>query len=201
MLLVAVSICYDLRMSINYGFGKNYEELEDSELMVMVREGDDHAFELLVLRHQNSVMNFFARNGVYRDVEDLAQETFLKIHRARRRYVPSAKFTTFLYTVARRVMIDWYRSTSRKGEFLKGFAEEAPQEQKAPPKRGEISDAEAALNCLSLPLRETVVLVILKGMAYAEAAEILGVPVGTVKSRISAAMAKMKEELTKDEQT
>ena len=169
---------------------------DDASLMMRVRGGDDEAFAELVRRHQKSVMNFFERNGVYRDVEDLAQETFLKIHRARGRYVPSAKFTTFLYTVARRVMIDWYRSTARKSGHLENLAKEAPQEAEPPPKRGEISDAEAALGCLSRQLRETVVLVVMQGMAYAEAAEILGIPLGTVKSRISSAMTKMREKLT-----
>ncbi len=171
--------------------------IEDESLMMRVRDGDDQAFCELVRRHQKPVMNFFERNGVYRDVEDLAQETFLKIHRARGRYVTSAKFTTFLYTVARRVMIDWYRSTARKSGLLENFAKEAPQEVNPPPKRGETSDAEAALNCLSQQLRETVVLVVMQGMSYAEASEILEIPLGTVKSRISSAMAKMREELTK----
>ena len=67
----------------------------------------------------------------------------------------------------------------------------------APPRRGEGQDAEAALACLSPALRETVVLVVMQGLAYREAAEALGVPVGTVKSRVSAALAQMKEFLSR----
>ena len=163
--------------------------------MLRARDDDLDAFSELVRRHQRQVMNFFARNGVYRDVEDLAQETFLKLHRARHRYVPTAKFTTFLYLIARQVMIDSIRHSTRKAALVEKYGKEAPSEAPPPRMRGEKSDAEAALACLSQPLREAVVLVVMQGMAYAEAAEVMEVPVGTVKSRVSAAMARMRQEI------
>lgn len=69
---------------------------EDIALMLRARDGDPGAFSELVEKHQRAIMNFFVRSGVYRGVEDLAQEAFLKLHRARRHYKPTAKFTTFL---------------------------------------------------------------------------------------------------------
>lgn len=172
---------------------KDASEAEDIAWMLRAKDDDLGAFSKLVKKHQKSVMNFFARNGVYRDVEDLAQETFLKLHRARQGYRPTAKFTTFLYLIARQVMIDSIRHGGRKAKVLEGYGQEAEQAEDAPTMRGESEDAEAALGSLSPPLREAVVLVVMQGMAYGEAAEILGVPVGTVKSRISAAMEKMRE--------
>lgn len=174
---------------------KDESAREDIALMLRAKGDDLDAFSELVRRHQRQVMNFFARNGVYRDVEDLAQETFLKLHRARHRYAPTAKFTTFLYLIARQVMIDSIRHVNRKAALMEKYGKEAPQEAPPPQRRGEKEDAEAALACLSQPLREAVVLVVMQGMAYAEAAEILEVPVGTVKSRVSAAMTRMRQEI------
>jgi len=165
---------------------------EDIALMLRARDDDLAAFSQLVKKHQGPVMNFFARNGVYRDVEDLAQEAFLKLHRARRRYTPTAKFTTFLYLIARQVMIDAIRHGTRKAHLHERYGREAEQEEAAPAHRGEREDAEAALDLLSPPLREAVVLVVMQGLAYAEAALVLGIPTGTVKSRVSDALRKMR---------
>ena len=178
---------------------KEASAAEDIALMMRAKNDDLAAFSDLVKKHQKSVMNFLARSGVYRDVEDIAQEAFLKLYRARHSYRPSAKFTTFLFLITRQVMIDSIRQAGRKARGLENYGKEADQAEEAPPMRGETGDAEIALKCLSQPLREAVVLVVMQGMAYAEAAEILGVPVGTVKSRISAAMLKMREEMGKYE--
>ena len=177
---------------------KETSAAEDIALMLRAKDDDLAAFSLLVKKHQKPVMNFFVRSGVYRDVEDIAQETFLKLHRARHRYKPSAKFTTFLYLIARQVMIDSIRHGGRKAKLMERYGKEADPFAEAPVMRGEAGDAELALGCLSQALREAVVLVVMQGMAYAEAAAVLGVPVGTVKSRISAAMQKMRERM-KDE--
>ncbi len=174
---------------------KEVSAAEDITLMLRARDEDLAAFSLLVKKHQKSVMNFFVRSGVYREVEDLAQETFLKLHRARHGYRPSAKFTTFLYLIARQVMIDSIRHGGRNAKKMENYGKEADTLAEAPTMRGEKEDAEFALGCLSQPLREAVVLVVMQGMAYAEAAQILGVPVGTVKSRISVAMQKMRERM------
>ena len=168
---------------------------EDIALMLRAKADDLAAFSQLVRKHQNAVMNFFLRSGVYRDVEDLAQEAFLKLHRARHGYRPSAKFTTFLYLIARQVMIDSIRRGARRAKLLEGYGKEADAAEDAPAKRGERGDAERALASLSPAMRETVVLVVMQGLTHTEAAEVLGVPAGTVKSRISAAMRQMRATL------
>lgn len=124
---------------------------EDIAWMLRARDGDLAAFSLLVEKHQQAIMNFFARSGVYRDVEDLAQEAFLKLYRARRRYKPTAKFTTFLYLIARQVMIDGIRYSSRKAKLYERYGQEAKQWEAAPTMRGECEDAEAALGVLPEP--------------------------------------------------
>ena len=170
---------------------------EDVALMLRARDGDDaDAFSALVRKHERPLANFFARSGAA-DVEDLAQQTFLKLWRTRRGYRPTAKFTTFLYLLARQVLIDSARAAQRRAGLHERAGAEMDAVEPAPARRGESGDAEAALACLSPALRETVVLVVMQGLAYREAAEALGVPVGTVKSRVNAALAQMREFLSR----
>ena len=172
-------------------------DAEDVALMLRASADDADAFSALVRKHEKPLANFFARNGVYRDVEDLAQATFLKLHRARHGYRPTAKFTTFLYLLARQILVDHVRATQRRARLHEEAGKELDAARPAPRHRGEAEDAEDALASLSPPLRETVVLVVMQGLAYHEAAEVLQVPVGTVKSRVSAALRQMKDFLSK----
>lgn len=172
-------------------------DAEDVSLMLRAAADDAAAFSALVRKHEKPLANYFARNGVYRDVEDLVQLAFLKLHRTRRGYRPTAKFTTFLYLLARQVLVDHVRATQRRTRLHEEAGKELDAAQPAPRFRGEGQDAEAALGSLSHPLRETVVLVVMQGLAYNEAADVLGVPVGTVKSRVNAALRQMKDFLSR----
>ena len=163
--------------------------------MLRAKSGSLAAFEQLVKKHQKPVMNFLARSGVRTDIEDLAQDIFIKLWNARTRYEPSAKFTTFLYTVARRTMIDWIRSGARKAALHEKYGLELEHAERPKPKHCLEDEVEKALSCLTPEQRETVVLVIMQGMQYDEAAEILGIPTGTAKSRVSIALKKMKERM------
>jgi RNA polymerase sigma-70 factor (ECF subfamily) len=169
----------------------------DVALMERAKRDDLDAFSALVRKHEKPLANFFARNGVYKDVEDLTQQTFLKLWRVRHGWKPTAKFTTFLYLLARQILIDAARAAKRRSGLHERAGAEMDPVEPAPARRGESGDAEAALACLSPALRETVVVVVMQGLAYREAAEALGVPVGTVKSRVSAALAQMKEFLSR----
>ena len=172
-------------------------DAEDVALMLRAAADDLDAFSALVRKHERHLANFFSRNGVLRDVEDLAQLTFLKLHRMRRGYRPTAKFTTFLYLLARQVLVDHVRASQRRARLHEAAGREMDATEPAPRHRGEAEDVQAALASLSPALRETVVLVVMQGLAYHEAAEVLRVPVGTVKSRVSAALRQMKEILSK----
>ena len=166
----------------------------DAILMVRARDGDLAAFEELVRKHQHPLMNFFARLGVTGDVEDLAQETFVRLYRYRARYRPTAKFTTYLYLLARQVRIDFLRRTIRRDALHERVAKEAPQqEEPSAVAQGARIDVATALSHLTDAMREVVVLSILQGLPHAEVAEILGIPVGTVKSRLSIALHRLRE--------
>ena len=172
-------------------------DLDDATLMFRVRDGDDRdAFAVLVKRHQKMLLNFFARSGVQYDYEDLVQQTFLRLYRYRDRYVATAKFTTFLFLLARQVWIDELRRRKRHERLVDGLAAEPPPEHVTPTAAEATAsggmDLERALAALPEGLREVVELGVYQDLPYAEVAEILGIPVGTVKSRMFNALAKLR---------
>ncbi len=85
--------------------------VDDRTLMLAYCEGDESAFEELYLRHKQKVY-FYIRRFIPREdlVEEVYQEAFVRLHKARGRYRPTAKFTTFLYTIVHRLCIDRGRS-------------------------------------------------------------------------------------------
>ena len=175
-------------------------EDQDAALMQRVRDGDLKAFEELVRNHQRPLMNFFVRLGVTMDVEDLAQETFVRLYRYRARYKPSAKFTTYLYLLARQVRIDFLRKTNRRAALHEKAAKEAPQQaEPAAATRGVRLDAATALARLPDGMREVVVLSVLQGIPHGEISQILDIPVGTVKSRLSIALHRLRDFMQGDE--
>jgi RNA polymerase sigma-70 factor (ECF subfamily) len=171
----------------------------DALLMLAAAEEDMSAFEQLVRKHQKPLLNFFIRSGVYTDVEDLVQQTFVRLYRYRHHYSRRAKFTTFLYLLARQVRIDEVRKRIRLQklrERVKTQTEiEPPVHRDAHPAL--LSDElQTALATLPEGHREVVVLGILQDLPYPEVAKILGIPVGTVKSRMFHALRQLREKLS-----
>jgi len=169
---------------------------EDEFLMEQVRDFDNRrAFEELVKRHQKKILNFFCRSGVQYDCEDLVQKTFLRLYRSRTRYQRSAKLTTFLFLMARQVWIDELRKRSRFERLKSELVEESREEYKEPVNN--LSDVRMdvtkALTELSSEMRMVVELGVFQGLAYAEIAEILEIPEGTVKSRMFNALKKLRD--------
>ena len=171
-----------------------HPEPDDFELMVQVKDENETAFCMLVARHQRPLLNYFARMGASTAGEDLAQETFIRLWNYRKKYKPSAKFTTFLYTLARHVWLDSVRRQVRFRLFSDRYREEVPSSTDGGigAVRKQI-DIQAALNHLSPKLREVLVLAVHQGMSYEEIAAILSIPTGTVKSRVFNALAALQE--------
>lgn len=170
----------------------------DTELMLEAREGNLEAFGELVRRHQKSLVNFFVRLGVYNDAEDLVQETLLRVYRSRERYEPRAKFTTYLYKVARNVWVDRYRKQGRTRILQERVREEQEVQGDAPGTSSRKLEVREALDELSEKLRMVVVMSVYQGLKYREIAEILDLPEGTVKSRMHLAVQRLKELLKTD---
>jgi RNA polymerase sigma-70 factor (ECF subfamily) len=82
----------------------------DVQLMLDVKAGDEHSFELLLQRYRTPLVNFLYRMvRVREEAEDLAQEVFVRVYRARQDYVPSAKFTTWLFRIATNLALNSVR--------------------------------------------------------------------------------------------
>lgn len=166
----------------------------DVQLMLEAAAGSDIAFAELVRRHQNSLLNFFLRMGVHNDAGDLVQETFVRVYKARSRYRPAAKFTTFLYVLARHVWADRGRKVKmlvRLEQSLKVDAEIGDGRTTPPASTGGM-DVQAALGRLSPKLREVIVMNVYQGLRYQEIAEVLEIPLGTVKSRLNLAVQELR---------
>ena len=169
-------------------------ETDDFALMAQVRAGRADAFRTLVERHRRPLLNFFARMGASSHGEDLAQETFVRLWNYRNKYKPTAKFTTFLYTLARHAWLDFVRRQARFQQFSDRYREEVPASGDGG--LGQLRrqlDVQAALDKLPPKQREALVLAVHQGLAYEDIARILRIPVGTVKSRIFNALAVLKE--------
>src|SRR5438105_9671144 len=95
--------------------GKSEEDAEDVRLMKLVGSGDTTAFETLIERHQNLVLGTIARMlGSNSDVEDVAQQVFIRVWRSAARYVPKAKFTTWLLKITRNLVFNELRRAKRR---------------------------------------------------------------------------------------
>lgn len=160
--------------------------------MVRTSQQDAAAFSLLIQRHQTPVMNFFRRSGDSMAAEDLAQETFLRLYNYRSRYQPTAKFTTFLYTLARRTWIDHLRKTGRRRKATDVHAADAVGRAESAQSTAARIQAREALAELSEEMRIVVILNVYQGMKYQEIADVLEIPLGTVKTRMYHATRKLR---------
>lgn len=141
---------------------------------------------------EKNLLNFFWRQGVsYSEGEDLVQETYLRLWKYRAEYKPTAKLSTFLFLMARQVRLDALRRQTRRERREENWGREQPTSQT--PNPGVREDVRWAVGRLSEPLRDVVELGVFQDLPYAEVSEILGIPVGTVKSRMSNALKKLKE--------
>jgi len=183
--------------------GLPLQEWSNEALMLEHGRGSEEAFAELVRRHQRGVLNYIYRMVHYRQIaEELSQEVFVALVKNARRYQPTAKFTTYLYTIASNIVSkEWTRQKRRPRLFsLSGWWSGHDDEDTFDPvehasdenanvlmafQQGEISEAvNAALKYLPEHQREAFVLRRFQDLSYEEIAAILDVPVGTVKSRV-----------------
>jgi RNA polymerase sigma-70 factor, ECF subfamily len=162
----------------------------DEELIGAVARGDERALEALCRRYQRPLYGFIARHTGERDVDDLYQDTWLRVVRAAPRFDPDRRFSTWLFQIAVNLCRDWHRRPPPDAVA----PEESEQRAGAhdPTARVEaVLDAERLLAQLPEPQRSVVILRYYHGMGEAEVAEILGCPPGTVKSRLHNGLARM----------
>jgi RNA polymerase sigma-70 factor, ECF subfamily len=178
----------------------------DAELVARWQGGDLRAFETLVRRHERRVFRLLYRMlGSREEAEDATQEAFLSLHRHGHRFRREARFSTFLYRVAANAALNRRRSLGRARARAEEFGrrhqvgDEGPTtlpDPEAAVQGAQVQVAvQQALLELAPDLRMAVVLFDIEGRAYKEIADVLGIPEGTVKSRIHRGRSALRESL------
>lgn len=181
------------------------EDLSDEQLFQRYTDGDEQGFHLLVKRYEPRIQGFLRKrlNDEER-VEDLTQDTFLRIHRARGSYDPSRKFSTWIHTIANNLLKNEFRNRSRRREMVFSDLRTETSASGAPSRpvefesgdadpehetyRSELRDAiDTAIERMDEHHRVPFVMREVDDLSYEEIAELIGIPVGTVKSRLNRA--------------
>ena len=182
--------------------------------MLAFKSGDARAFSTLVSRHRQPVFNFILRYVGHRQrAEDLLQETWLKVVRSSSEWEPKARFTTWVYTIARNLCVDSARkeafratdsldapATGEDGAEGRSKGELVADEGQATPDRGAHNARlrpllERAISSLPAEQREVFLLREYHGIGFKEIAEVTGVNENTVKSRMRYALEGLRKRL------
>ena len=187
----------------------------DDELMARVKNGDKEAFDLLYRRYESRLRSFFQTFACrYDEARDCVQETFIRLWLARDSYQPIGEFMSYLFRIGRNVWISRVRrlncrprevcsedSDASSPRIYASMGQVWPMD--ASPEEWVILEyrrwrVRQAVRAVPEPYRTALVLVHLHEMKYAEVADELGIPIGTVKSRISAALGILRDRLKEE---
>jgi RNA polymerase sigma-70 factor (ECF subfamily) len=182
------------------------EKVTDETLIARFQEGDIQAFDVLVRRYKDQLLNFvfrFVGNRI--DAEDIVQETFLRVYKNKHYYKEIAKFSTWVYTIAGNLAKTELRRRKRRKVFsVSNFVNEErdydiPDSNRNPEKEvdGSLKDnfIQKAIEKLPPKFKEVILLRDVQGFAYEEMSQILNIPLGTVKSRVNRGRLKLQEDL------
>lgn len=182
----------------------------DSSLVARCKSNDWTAFDAILARYQDRVYGYVRRMvDNETDAEDITQEVFWKAFRALPHFREQSSLQTWLFRIATNLCRDWHRRRQREGLWLRFGDSDGEQERPCvdlPDTRSdpqhlvlqrELSEVlQHAILLLPMPLREVVVLHDIEAMPYEQVAQILGIPLGTVKSRLFYARARLRESLS-----
>lgn len=185
---------------------RSEDDAEDVRLMRLVASGDTQAFEQLIGRHQALVAGTVARMlGSNADVEDIAQQVFIRVWKSAGRYVAKAKFTTWLLKITRNLVFNEMRRAKRHPHLpvqIEAEADEIPlkDEQTSAPDalllESELQGAiEKAIGLLPETQRMALVLRRYEELSYEEIADVLDLSVPAVKSLLFRARTELRESL------
>ena len=175
---------------------------DDDELIRRAKAGEGEAYAVLVRRHQQvAFRTAYAVCGDAAEAEDATQEAFVKAYRTLGRFRAGEPWRPWLLQIVANEARNRRRSEGRRRHLVtrvghSGAATEAPPPDVAVLLRDERSALARAIARLDPPHREVVVLRHLLDLSEAECAAVLGVPKGTVKSRLSRALDRLREDLT-----
>ena len=182
-------------------------DADDEALMLAYAAGDAAAFDALYARHRGGVYRYLVRQCGTTAADELFQDVWMSVIRARGTYAPTAKFATFLYRIARNRLVDHWRANGHRGLVVVGGAGDPDADDDPfagiPAPSTDEPEARASLHELgqrlraavaSLPSaqREAFLLQHEGGLSLAEIAELTGAGVETVKSRLRYALDKLR---------
>jgi RNA polymerase sigma-70 factor (ECF subfamily) len=186
-------------------------EASDSELMARLADGDDLALNALMDRWGPRINSFLFRMTGQRDVAvDLAQETFVKLYKARKRYRSSGAFSTYLFTIAANLARNharWQKrhptvSLDADSDDHTHHRREPLDPSNTPDQAADVSEryaeVHAALLALPQDLRESMTLFVYEGMGYSDIAELNRCSAKAVETRIYRARQILKERLGRE---
>jgi len=178
----------------------------DEDLIERFQNGDLYAFDLIVKRYKNQLLNFVYRFlGNAEEAEDLVQETFLRVYRNRKAYQKVAKFSTWIYTIAGNLAKTELRKRKRRKFFSISdlgynekdydISDEAYNPEKDVDGRMKEEIIHREIEELSPKFREVILLRDVQQLSYEEISQIVNIPLGTVKSRVNRGRLKLQEKL------
>lgn len=179
--------------------------MSDEQLLADYMAGNQPAFAELIARYQHELFAFLQRFvSDASTAEDLFQETFVQVHRNARSFNPERRFRPWLFTIAANKARDYLRSSGRRTTqsldnvagrseesttFLDLMASDAPPPVEELTRDENIAAVQEVLAGMQPMYREVLLMSFFQRFAYQEMADMLGVPLGTVKSRLHAAVA------------
>jgi RNA polymerase sigma-70 factor (ECF subfamily) len=167
----------------------------DPQLVERAQAGDERAFAELVDRYGGPVVSLcYASTMNVAEAEDLSQEVFMAAWRGLPRFRGASSFSTWLFALARNACIDQARRRAVRPQLVDHRESAADVVDEAPRETARAILAAAAE--LSLPLRQALLLRDVQGLSYEEIARVQDVPLGTVRSRLSAARAAVVERVS-----
>jgi RNA polymerase sigma-70 factor (ECF subfamily) len=186
------------------------KQIRSEELMVRIAKGDNDAFEILVNRHQASVLNLVYRFiGDRTLAKDLSQEVFIRVWQAAKTYKPEAKFTTWIYRIATNVCFNELKSARRRRLFQfrrsnednersieETFTDGSPTAEDLLLERERSRQISDALQSLPDNQRMALVLKRYDELSYQEIAQIIGCSVSAVESLLVRAKRTLQEKLS-----
>ena len=184
-------------------------QIPSEELMARIAEGDESAFEILVNRHQTSVLNLIYRFiGDRTRAKDLVQEVFLRVWQSAKSYEPKAKFTTWIYRITANLCLNELKSSRRKkwlqflrfGDNLENTVEETLVDDTPSPEDillAKERSRQIANALQSLPQNQRMALILKRydDLSYQEIAKVIGCSVSAVESLLVRAKRSLQEKL------
>lgn len=179
----------------------NWKEIlmkADEVLMEELKAGNVQAFDLIIYRYEKSLLNYLYRwIGNFHQAEELCQEVFIRVYKSAMKFNSEQKFSPWLYRIANNLCIDTYRKDKNvKKVDIEDIDIVSPENVEDKVEKDDLGRrVKKAVMSLPQDYRAVLILKHYQGLSYNEISEILGCPLGTVKSRMHYALIELKKAL------